>query len=168
MLAGPRLWPNQTEAEPSSGKAAQTPPLPAKRSHQVVFDGKWEIVLSLFSQALKPLKQLNTDSNPAPPHKVLASSRLWWTVKTMASPQSNSFYRTQVRSLHYRLRWYFCVLDHRKKGLESRRPFLIHFLFIKYWVKNACTKSTFHLKNESARFCIKDAHSSVQSRLLDN
>ena len=34
--------------------------------------------------------------------------------------------------------------------------------------KKCTTKSTFHLKNESARFCIKDAHSSVQSRLLDD
>ena len=34
--------------------------------------------------------------------------------------------------------------------------------------KNAHTKSTFRLKNESARFCIKGAHSSVQSRLLDD
>ena len=34
--------------------------------------------------------------------------------------------------------------------------------------KKCTTKSIFHLKNESARFCIKDAHSSVQSRLLDD
>ena len=34
--------------------------------------------------------------------------------------------------------------------------------------KKCITKSIFHLKNESARFCIKDAHSSVQSRLLDD
>ena len=34
--------------------------------------------------------------------------------------------------------------------------------------KKCIPKSTFRLKNENARFCIKGAHFSVHSRLLDN
>ena len=56
----------------------------------------------------------------------------------------------------------------------TNRPHHVHTLSKKvikrYKVlsKKCSTKSTFQLKNESARFCIKDAHSSVESRLLED
>ena len=51
-----------------------------------------------------------------------------------------------------------CINKYRAADTLSKKV----IKWYKVLSKKCMTKSTFHLKNESARFCIKDAHSSVQ------